>query len=42
VADALVARFALGWVRVRIRKPGLVVAGLQLAESVAVVERASY
>ena len=41
VADALVARFALGWVRVRIRKPGLVVAGLQLAESVAVVERAS-
>jgi 7,8-dihydroneopterin aldolase/epimerase/oxygenase len=41
VADALVARFALAWVRVRVRKPGLVVAGLQLAESVAVVERAS-
>jgi dihydroneopterin aldolase len=41
VAEALVARFALAWVRVRVRKPGLVVAGLQLAESVAVVERAS-
>jgi 7,8-dihydroneopterin aldolase/epimerase/oxygenase len=41
VADALVARFALAWVRVRVRKPGLVVAGLQLSESVAVVERAS-
>lgn len=40
VADALVARFALAWVRVRVRKPGLVVAGLRLAESVAVVERA--
>ena len=40
VADALVDRFALAWVRVRVRKPGLVVAGLQLAESVAVVERA--
>jgi 7,8-dihydroneopterin aldolase/epimerase/oxygenase len=41
VADVLVARFALAWVRVRVRKPGLVVADLQLAESVAVVERAS-
>jgi dihydroneopterin aldolase len=40
VADELVARFALAWVRVRVRKPGLVVAGLQLAESVAVIERA--
>jgi len=40
VADAVVARFAVNWVRVRVRKPGLVVAGLELAESAAVVERA--
>jgi 7,8-dihydroneopterin aldolase/epimerase/oxygenase len=40
VADALVAGFAVEWVRVRVRKRGLVVAGLELAESVAVVERA--
>jgi dihydroneopterin aldolase len=40
VADAVVARFEVEWVRVRVRKPGLVVAGLELAESVAVIERA--
>jgi dihydroneopterin aldolase len=40
VADAVVERFAVEWVRVRVRKPDLVVAGLKLAESVAVVERA--
>ena len=39
VADAVVARFAVNWVRVRVRKPALVVAGLELAESAAVVER---
>ena len=40
VADAVLARFAVNWVRVRVRKPELVVVGLKLAESVAVVERA--
>ena len=41
VAEAVVQRFPVAWVRVRVRKPGLVVAGMQLGESVAVVERAS-
>lgn len=41
VADAVVARFGVEWVRVRVRKPALVVSGLQLAESAAVVERVS-
>jgi dihydroneopterin aldolase len=40
VADAIVGRFPVDWVRVRARKPGLEVAGLTLAEAVAVVERA--
>ena len=40
VADALVARFALAWVRVRVRKPSLLVANAELEEAVAVVERA--
>jgi dihydroneopterin aldolase len=40
VADAIVARFPVDWVRVRARKPDLRVAGLHLGESVAVVERA--
>jgi dihydroneopterin aldolase len=41
VADAIVARFPVEWVRVRVRKPNLELAGLQLGEAVAVVERAS-
>jgi dihydroneopterin aldolase len=40
VADALVARFPVEWVRVRVRKPDLELAGLQLGEAVAIVERA--
>jgi dihydroneopterin aldolase len=40
-ADAILARFPIDWVRVRVRKPNLEVAGLQLGESVAVCERAS-
>lgn len=40
VADAIVERFGVEWVRVRVRKPALVVSGLTLAESAAVVERA--
>jgi dihydroneopterin aldolase len=40
VADAIVERFPVAWVRVRVRKPNLEVAGLQLGESVAVCERA--
>ena len=39
-ADAIVGRFPVDWVRVRVRKPNLEVAGLQLGESVAVCERA--
>jgi dihydroneopterin aldolase len=39
-ADAIVERFPVTWVRVRVRKPNLEVAGLQLGESVAVCERA--
>ena len=38
-ADAIVGRFPVDWVRVRVRKPNLEVAGLQLGESVAVCER---
>ena len=41
VADAIVARFPVERVRVRVRKPNLELAGLQLGEAVAVVERAS-
>ena len=40
VADAIVERFPVAWVRVKVRKPNLEVAGLQLGESVAVCERA--
>jgi dihydroneopterin aldolase len=39
VADALVERFRLEHVRVRVRKPGLQVAGLPAAYSAASVER---
>ena len=39
VADAVATRFPVARVQVRVRKPGLRVAGLQLAESAAVVER---
>ena len=39
VADALVERFPLHRVRVRVRKPGLRVAGLPAAHSAATVER---
>ena len=39
VADAVVARFAVERVRVRVRKPHLRVAGLPLESSAAVVER---
>ena len=39
-ADAIVARFQVQWVRVKVRKPNLEVAGLQLGESVAICERA--
>jgi 7,8-dihydroneopterin aldolase/epimerase/oxygenase len=39
VADALVERFRLEQVRVRVRKPGLRVAGLPVAHSAASVER---
>jgi 7,8-dihydroneopterin aldolase/epimerase/oxygenase len=39
VADALVERFALERVRVRVRKPGLEVEGLPAAYSAATVER---
>ncbi|MDQ3992053.1 MAG: dihydroneopterin aldolase [Actinomycetota bacterium] len=38
-ADAIVARFPVEAARVRVRKPRLRVAGLELAESAAVVER---
>ena len=38
-ADAIVARFPVEGARVRVRKPRLRVAGLELAESAAVVER---
>ena len=40
VADAIVERFPVEWVRVKVRKPNLEVAGLQLGESVAICERA--
>ena len=40
VADAIVGRFPVDWVRVHARKPDLEVAGLHLGEAVAVVERA--
>jgi dihydroneopterin aldolase len=40
VADALVERFSLELVRVRVRKPGLDVEGLPAAYSAATVERA--
>jgi dihydroneopterin aldolase len=39
VADALVERFTLARVRVRVRKPVLQVAGLPVAHSAATVER---
>jgi dihydroneopterin aldolase len=39
VAEALVERFPLERVRVRVRKPGLEVAGLPVAYSAATVER---
>ena len=38
-ADAVLSGFPLELVRVRVRKPRLSVAGLELAESAAVVER---
>ena len=40
VAEALVARFAIERVRLRVRKPGLEVAGLPAAYSAATAERA--
>jgi len=40
VADAILERFPVDRVRVKVRKPNLVVAGLQLGESVAICERA--
>jgi dihydroneopterin aldolase len=40
VADALLQRFRVARVRVRVRKPKLLVADLELEEAVAVVERA--
>jgi dihydroneopterin aldolase len=40
VADAILERFPVDWVRVKVRKPNLEVAGLELGESVAVCERA--
>ncbi len=39
-AEAIVGRFPVEWVRVKVRKPNLEVAGLQLGESVATCERA--
>ncbi len=41
VADAIVGRFPVDWVRVRARKPDLDVDGLHLDEAVAIVERAT-
>jgi dihydroneopterin aldolase len=41
VADAIVSRFPVDWVRVHARKPDLDVAGLHLDEAVAIVERAT-
>ena len=38
-ADAIVSRFGVEAARVRVRKPRLQVAGLELAESAAAVER---
>ena len=40
VADAIVERFPVEWVRVHARKPDLEVSGMRLKESAAVVERA--
>jgi dihydroneopterin aldolase len=39
VADAVIDRFPVDWLRVRVRKPGIEPAGLALEYSAAVVER---